>query len=103
MGWSNVGATVVEAVTVIITTGTANSGIFVYNGAPATGNLIGSPVPKSGGKLEVTALLAPTIRPGKVFGVESEDYSGLYTAEDVSFKGDTHGQSWYVVAVGVAR
>lgn len=41
-GWSNVGATVVEAVTVIITTGTANSGIFVYNGAPMAGNLIGS-------------------------------------------------------------
>lgn len=73
----------------------------VFSGT--TGNLIGSPVPKSGGKLEVKALIAPTIRPGKVFSVESEDYSGFYIAEDVSFKGDTHGQDWYVVAVGVAR
>ena len=73
----------------------------VFSGS--AGNLIGSPTPKDGGKIEVKALLAPTIRPGKVFSVESEDYNGLYVAEDVSFKGDTHGQDWYVVAVGVAR
>lgn len=42
MGWSNVAGGVLSAITVIITTGTPNSGIFLYNGTPATGNLIGS-------------------------------------------------------------
>lgn len=42
MGWSNTGVEVLEVVTVIITTGTPGSGIFVYDGTPAAGNLIGS-------------------------------------------------------------
>lgn len=73
----------------------------VYSGS--AGNLIGSPTPKAEGKMEVKALLSPTIRPGKVFSLESLDYSGLYIAEDVGFKGDTHGQDWYVTVIGVAR
>lgn len=73
----------------------------VFSGS--AGNLIGSPTPKADGKIEVKALLAPTIRPGRVFSLESADYNGLYVAEDVGFKGDTHGQDWYVTAIGVAR
>ncbi len=42
MGWSNSGLEVVEASTVIISTIGPNSGIFVYSGVPATGNLVGS-------------------------------------------------------------
>lgn len=42
MGWSNVGAAILEAVTVIITTGTPGSGIFVYQGTPGPGTLVGS-------------------------------------------------------------
>lgn len=48
MGWSNVAGGVLEATTVIVTAGSAISGIFVYNGAPATGNLVGSWTASSG-------------------------------------------------------
>lgn len=48
MGWSNTAGSVLQAITVIITTGTPNSGIFLYSGAPATGNLIGSWTAASG-------------------------------------------------------
>lgn len=42
MGWTNTAVSVLQAVTVIVTAGTPESGIFVYNGPPALGNLIGS-------------------------------------------------------------
>lgn len=42
MGWSNVASAVLEANTVIVIAGQPNTGIFLYNGTPATGNLIGS-------------------------------------------------------------
>lgn len=42
MGWSNTGLSVVQANTVIVSTVGPNSGIFVYSGVPATGNLVGS-------------------------------------------------------------
>jgi len=68
------------------------------------GNLIGSPTPKDDGKLEVKALLAPSLRPGKVFSVESADYSGLYVADDVEFNGDSGWETpFYVTATGKAR
>ncbi|MFA9271870.1 MAG: hypothetical protein ACEQSX_14160, partial [Baekduiaceae bacterium] len=70
----------------------------------AAGNLIGSPTPKDGGKLEVKALLAPSIRPGKMFSVESADYSGRYVADDVEFNGDSGWETpFYVTATGTAR
>ena len=69
----------------------------------AAGNLIGSPTKKDGG-VSVKALLAPTLRPGKVFKVESRDLSGFYTATDVEFTGDSGFDSpFYVVAVGKPR
>jgi hypothetical protein len=67
------------------------------------GNLIGSPVPKDNG-IEITALLAPSLRPGKVFAVESEDYNGLYVAGDVGFKGDSGwDRPFYVTTSGTPR
>ena len=64
------------------------------------GNLIGSPTPKDNG-IEVTALLAPSLRPGKTFSVQSADYNGLYVAGDVSFRGDSGwDRPFYVTAVG---
>lgn len=67
------------------------------------GNLIGSPTPKDDG-IEVTALLAPALRPGKPFQVESKDYNGLYTATDVAFKGDSgYDRPFYVIATGKPR
>ena len=69
----------------------------------SAGNLIGSPTPTDEG-IEVRALLAPSLRPGKVFEVQSADYSGQYVAGDVQFRGDSGwDQPFYVIANGTAR
>lgn len=66
----------------------------------ATGNLIGSPAVTDKG-VEITGLLAPTLRPGKPFRVVSADVNGDYVATDVEFKGDSGWASdFYVVAKG---
>ena len=68
------------------------------------GNLVGSPTPKDDGTLEVKALIAPSLRPGKVFSVQSADYNGLYVADDVEFQGDSGWETpFYVTATGKAR
>jgi len=66
------------------------------------GNLVGSPVPTDKG-IEVRALIAPTLRPGKLFRVESADYSGVYRCTDLSFEGSSYGGPFYVVARGRPR
>jgi hypothetical protein len=67
------------------------------------GNLIGSPTPKDDG-VEIKALLAPSLRPGKPFQLESADYNGLYVAGDVNFRGDSGwSQEFYVTATGTPR
>lgn len=68
----------------------------------ANKNLIGSPVPTDDG-IEVTALLDPSMKPGRAFQVTSEEYDGLYIADSVEFVGDSHGDSWYVRVRGVPR
>lgn len=64
---------------------------------PDTG-LIGSPTPvadkKAKGKIDLICLLQPSLRPGRRFQLESRDFKGIYKAEDVEHKGDTHGQDW---------
>lgn len=66
----------------------------------SAGNLIGSPKPTDDG-VEITALLAPTLRPGKPFRVESEDVNGDYVAAAVQFRGDSGwGREFYVTAKG---
>ncbi len=65
-----------------------------------TGNLIGSPTRTDTG-VEITALLAPTLRPGKPFRVESADVNGDFVADTVEFIGDSHGGDFYVKAVGI--
>lgn len=68
----------------------------------AAGNLIESPKPTDDG-IEVTALLAPTLRPGKPFRVESEFHSGNYVATEVKFRGDSgFSRDFYVTAKGTA-
>lgn len=42
MGWTNVAAAVIEVVTVIIVADEPGAGIFLYNGPPENGDLIGS-------------------------------------------------------------
>lgn len=65
------------------------------------GNLIGSPSQTEDG-VEVKALLAPTLRPGKPFRLESQSISGDYVATDVEFRGDSgFATEYYVIARGV--
>lgn len=64
------------------------------------GNLVGSPTVTDDG-VEITGLLAPTLRPGKPFRVQSADVSGDYVATSVEFKGDSgFATDFYVVAKG---
>jgi len=68
------------------------------------GNLIGSPSPKDDGVLEIKALLDPDMRPGTPYRVESEQYSGDYTARDVTFMGDSGWDTpFYVQVIGTRR
>lgn len=83
-GWSNVGATVVQAVTVIIQTGTANSGIFVYNGVPGTGNLIGSWTATSG-----TDIYGNAYQAGLTVGETSQSYMLLNPNASNAFNSGT--------------
>lgn len=70
----------------------------------AGGNLIGSPTPKDEGTIEIKALLDPDVRPGTPFRVESEQYSGDYTARDVIFTGDSGWDTpFYVTIIGTRR
>ena len=48
MGWSNVASAVLTANTVIVTADAAGTGVFVYSGTPATGNLVASITATSG-------------------------------------------------------
>ena len=87
---------------------------FTDQGEPATltgplfsvsnGNLIGSPSPKEDGVLQIVSLLDPSIRPGAAYAVESEQYSGDYTARDVTFAGDSGYETpFYVTIIGDRR
>jgi hypothetical protein len=62
-------------------------------------NLIGSPVPKDDGNLEVVTLLEPALQPRSRVRLDSEDYKGTYTVIDVMHEGDTHDANWYTTCV----
>lgn len=65
-----------------------------------SGNLIGTPTVTDDG-VEITGLMAPTLRPGKPFRVVSKDVNGDYVATNVEFRGDSgFATEFYVVAVG---
>lgn len=68
----------------------------------ATGaNLIGQPIRREKGGIEVRALLDPAMRPGRQFVVESLTQSGTYIAQDVRFIGDSgYDQPFYVEVIG---
>jgi hypothetical protein len=67
-----------------------------------TGNLIGAPSRKDS-TVEVVALIAPAIRPGRKFVVESADINGTFVASDVEFEGDSGwAQPFYVKVSGKA-
>ncbi len=68
----------------------------------AAGNLIGVPKPTDNG-VEITGLLAPSLRPGKPFRVSSLQVNGDYVATEVTFRGDTGWSTdFYVIAKGTA-
>lgn len=70
----------------------------------SNGNLIGSPSPKEEGLIDIVSLLDPAIRPGTAFRVESEQFTGDYTARDVIFAGDSGWETpFYVNIVGERR
>jgi hypothetical protein len=65
------------------------------------GNLIGTPVKKDRGKIEVKALLDASMRPGLSFLVDSEEIKGTYVADSVEFIGDSgFDLPFYVQIVG---
>jgi len=68
----------------------------------ASRNLIGTPVKRADGKVEITALLEAGMRPGRRFLVESQAVNGTFIAEDVSQEGDSGGWEtpFYTTAVG---
>jgi len=72
-------------------------------GSSNPGNLVGSPIRRDEGRVEIRALLAPTLRPGRPFRVVSRYVNGDFVAEDVSFRGSTHGRDFYVEAIGRPR
>ena len=64
-----------------------------------TGSLIGSPVTRDQGRIEVTSLLIPAIRPGRRIQLQSDQYTGTFIAEDVSYVGSNYGNPFYTVTV----
>jgi hypothetical protein len=90
-----------------------SDGVFFFGpaGAPVpsvapvfsslNGNLIGSPVKKDRGGVEVKALLDASLRPGGAFVVQSSTINGTYVASDVQFVGDSgYDLPFYVKAIG---
>jgi hypothetical protein len=71
---------------------------------PQTG-LIGSPIRREvegGAGVEFTALIQVALSPGRLVQIESRQVSGIFKLRQVSFAGDTHGQSWYANGKAVA-
>ena len=85
--------------TIVIMPTDADSGESAVVFSATTGNLIGAPSPTDDG-VELKGLLAPTLRPGKPFRVESDLVTGNYRATEVVFVGDTHGNDWYAKVKG---
>ncbi len=67
--------------------------------APTSG-LIGSPRRVEDGRVEVVALLAPTLRPGDRYRVSAADLSGDYVAIDVTTDIDSQEGAFYSRIVG---
>jgi hypothetical protein len=88
------------ALNIIARTGSLADQAVVFSAA--RGNLIGSPSRKDGG-VEVKGLIAPSLRPGKLFRVESAFITGDYVATEVDFMGGLREQDFYVVARGRPR
>jgi len=67
-----------------------------------SGNLIDAPVQKDTG-IEITALISPSMRPGKPFRIESVEITGDYLAGEVEFTGIWRARSSSPETLGTAR
>ena len=78
--------------------GTTGESAVVFS--QEAGNLIDSSPTDDG--VEVKGLIAPTLRPGKPFRVESDLITGDFVAQSVGFKGDSGwATEYYVTARGI--
>lgn len=69
----------------------------------SSGSLVGSPSPKDDG-IEIVGLISPTMRPGKLFEVESASVNGVFVAREVVFEGDSgYANPFYVRITGRAK
>jgi len=66
-------------------------------------NIIGTPKHKAGRQIEITALLAPGIRPGNPFRVELSGVVKDYVATEVTFSLDNWQGDFHVVVFGAER
>ena len=72
----------------------------------ANGNLLGSPsavIVNDTRSVEVHGLPVAGMKAGKVFKVESDRYTGFYTASEVSYKGSSYGDTYEVIMRGFPR
>ncbi len=68
-----------------------------------TGNLVGIPIKKDRGGIEIKGLLDASMRPGLPFVVQSTKINGTYIATDVEFIGDSGFDTpFYVRVIGKA-
>ncbi len=89
-----------DALQVIPRNGTTGEVVPVFSAT--AGNLIGSPKKTKEG-IEITGLMSPTLRPGKMFQVQSSLVNGMYTCYALAFHGDSgFDNDFYVVARGKA-
>ncbi len=66
-----------------------------------SGTLIGQPIRRERGKVEIRALLNPALRPGSPFRVVSRSVKGNFIAGDVVFVGDSgFDRPFYVETIG---
>ncbi len=66
-----------------------------------TGTLIGQPIKRERGKVEIRALLNPALRPGSPFRVVSRSVKGNFIAGDVVFVGDSgFDRPFYIETIG---
>lgn len=64
-----------------------------------TGNLVGTPTKKDTG-IECKALVAPLLRPGMPFVLESRELNGTYTVKEIAYSLDSFGGDFYMTIKG---
>lgn len=57
--------------------------------------LVGSPARDASGLVVATTLLLPSVAPGALIDLQSEQYRGSYMVQEVEYSGSTYGDEWY--------